>query len=620
MNETLGQLFETLSTLEPTIVGGAAVAVASIGYLAYHVKKNKELSKEESKEENPYLDKEISDVNEITMETKYFSVDDSQETTEVTTFKDLDDFSIKPNLGSLSSSVNFENIDDTTFSNNSTETNNNDSLLATHNSAIDFIEESNQEFDKISTKDENEIDDQKHPIFDQFATLPENNIANNTDVHLQNTELNIEVQKTENLESEKEASNATLDLPLVPDFSSNTVTSSSIETEVNPIDKEPSNTITPINTIPLVSSLSNPNESSKESGELLVFALEADTDNNKKDALTYLNQAIETEINLTDRVRLKIILQTYENTDKPLSKVLSEIPTIQQVQELTQKRSEPVRFVKADDLKFIDEDIPEIESKVDDNFDVSSLLAIPQNENADNTPLTGEEINNKVVDAMQSIPSLSDVTFRNIDAPNLDTKDHLENFLETLATDIEKDNLQISNQAQEDNLLTESVLAEVGIKTSEELSVLENTQETTLHEPSLESAFATNAVEPDSNISSNVANKEVETTNVVETVSNNEVKDEVKETNNKLADLSSLNFHDVSNVSEPESAQVTSKVWVNLIINNGQEQVLVNKKFQINGEFSSVEGNTSLNKQLNAWVKQTYNTTSYVVTLLLPVQ
>lgn len=603
MNETLGQLFETLSTLEPLTFSGIGLAAVSVGYFVYHVRKNKNAKNEDNDDSSSEKDKS-NDVNDITMETKYFKVDDSHETTEMTTFKDLDNLSLKPNLHSFDNSDGIEishnlNTDDATHNhiNESKNDNVQESLLDNHNTAIDFIEESNKDLEKLSV--------------DNYDT------NTNSDLTIQHTDSEI-VHEQDNNTSTFSVDLSDLDAPILnTEFTEDNISPIKIEssqlshsekTDLENLDSieninndNPKNPILkPQNHI----SLFEENEH-KESNELLFFAVEADNHNNRKDAITYLQQAIQTENNLTDRVRLKIIFQTYENTDKSLKNILEEIPTIKQVQELTSKKSAPVRFVKAEDLKFADEEEKVTDSEIDeqitlevkefseketqnkDNFDVASLLAIPQTDEPEEASLTGEEINSKVLDAMNNIPSLSDVTFKNIDAADLDNKDHLEQFLETLAEDIEKDNIKVAQQSLEDNILTESILEEVKLR---EIQNLTQSEISPIH----------------------IEHQEI-TTKIDEiSLSEQHQNDE------KLNALTSLNFHDVSNIKKSDEQEIVTKVWVNLIINNG-EQIFINKKFQINGEFGSIDGNTSLNRQINSWVKHTYNTSSYVVTLLLPV-
>ena len=563
MNETLGQLFETLSNLEPTITGGVAIAAISVGYFVYNIKKNKK----STDEEYDVNEKEASkDINDITIETKYFNVDDSQETTDVTTFKDLDNFSPKSNTDLDKDKDIQENLELEPITSNEV------SVLDNYDNTIDFIEESNKDIDKISFNHSSL--EEKKPTHFQIDDDDLNQLSTIT----------LEIPS---LSQSLETTDASQEKKSIPELEINQ------EIIIEP-KQEQHNQEQP--KILLFNSFSNPNEiENKESNELLVFALEADNHKNRKDALTYLQQAIQTETNLANRVRLKIIFQTYENTDKNLSKILEEIPSLKQIEELSKKKSEPIRFVKAEDLKFTDDDEDEYfaeKTEDKDDFNVSSLLAIPQDEpevenTSENHSLSGEEINNKVINAMNNFPSISDVTFKNVDAHNLEEKDGLETFLESLAIDIEKYNLQQDNQSVEDNLLTEKILEEIKSKEIEQHST---NAPVILDAPSI--------------------HNEPEKSSQQDLTPNNEI-------NNKLASLSELNFKEVSNVKIEE--QVKTKVWVNLIVYNG-EQIFVNKKFQINGEFGSLDGNTSLNRQVNSWVKQTYNTTSYVVTLLLPVQ
>ncbi len=556
MNETLGQLFETLSNLELTITGGVAIAALSVGYFVYNIKKNKK----STDEEDDVNEKEVSkDINEITIETKYFNVDDSQETTDVTTFKDLDNFSPKSNTDLDKDKDIQENLELEPITSNEV------SVLDHYENTIDFIEESNKDIDKISLNNSS-LEETKPTQFQ----------IDDDDLNQLST-ITLEIPS---LSKSLETTDASQEKNSIPELEINQ------EISIEPKQEQPK--------VLLFNSFSNPNEfENKESNELLVFALEADNHKNKKDASTYLQQAIQTETNLANRVRLKIIFQTYENTDKNLSKILEEIPSIKQIEELSKKKSEPIRFVKAEDLKFTDDDEYFAEKTEDkDDFNVSSLLAIPQDEpeienTSEKNSLSGEEINKKVIDAMNNFPSISDVTFKNVDAHNLEEKDGLETFLESLAIDIEKYNLEQDNQSIEDNLLTEKILEEIKSKEIEQHST---NAPVILDAPSI--------------------HNEPEKSSQQDLTPNNEI-------NNKLASLSELNFKEVSNVKIEE--QVKTKVWVNLIVYNG-EQIFVNKKFQINGEFGSLDGNTSLNRQVNSWVKQTYNTTSYVVTLLLPVQ
>ena len=624
MNEMLDQFAQNLSSLEPTTTGGTALAVFSVAYLAYnHVKNKKKSNQSNSNDETNHPD-EKQDVNEITMETKYFNLDDSSSGTEMTTFKELDGDSFKRPV------FNPEIDKDNSFkAHQETDLNLPTSSVLEDNS-IDFIEESNKQFDKISLNE---------------TLLPKNKV--NT---IPAPDLELNAQSTpETIVHEPLSINSF-------EVLKNSIPVEDVQLNEENLNQTETNLSTPLNSkIQVVNNLHNDHKN--ESNELLKFAFEADSFSNKKDAITYLNQAIQTEMNLTEKVRLKIILQTYLSTNKSLTDIFNDIPSIQNVKNLETK-PEPIRFVNPDHLKFIDDNSLNIESEKNEeanplppileeveltheNLDMSDLLAVPQDDEESKPVLTysapvefvyeektpqistaehpkeEHHITEKINEAL-TMPSLSDVTFGNVDTQNLDDKNHLETFLENLVIDIDKDNSEVERNKQLDEDLTNSVLQEVYTKEpllSDNHLFVHNlpTEDEIDYLPALTSSI------PEISESSDKALKEKSSCasdNVHVSMKLEDPKD--------TYDLFELNFKDMNQPVKEDDKNLQNepaqtKVWVNLIIKNNEQTEYVNKKFQITGNFGSIDGNTSLNRQVNAWVKKTYNTLNYVITFVAPV-
>lgn len=541
MNETLGQLFEALSNIDPLIGGGVAIGALSIGYMAYHTQKKRNLKDVVNDVVTDKASLNTNDVNNITMETKDFHTSEPSydETTEVTTFKDLDDFSLKPIL------KEHEKDDTASFADENTE-----SVLNTPENAIDFIEESNKNIDFSLDKSSD----------NQFSLV--------------------------NLSTEKlEVTPPTLEIEEI-----------SPEKSVYVEEKKINNNVPDI-ALPEV----NHTETS-DSSLLLNFALESDKALNKKDAITYLHQAIQAEKIMTEKIRLKIILTSYENTEKSLAAIVNDVPTIEQVEKMSQNKSAPVRFVKPEDLKFVEEDDDlnsdetsentNIQPSSIGNVDMSDLLAIPQteveiNNNVNSEPSNiKENINEQVKKHLETMPSLDDVTFQNVDI-SLEQPNQLEAFFENLADSIEKDNKEVEAQKSQDLEMSKIVIHEL------------------LSKDELSKGHAITQSETTLNLS-------------VPTI---ETKDEIEKKDVAIENLGDVNFNQVSNTEKTEEMVLSNnKVWVHLLFDNNGKQQFVNKKFQLTHDWGSVEGNTSLRRQLNAWMKQTYNQSNYVITMVIPVE
>lgn len=580
MIETLGQLFETLSSLDPSITFGSGIGLVSLGYLAYSLKKNKknvEPSKEESEQDS-------RDINAITMATKNFDVDESK-SSEITSYGHLDNF-VKPSKDSgLKDEFKEPHTDD--FTRNSVLDSSNESFSQDFPSHFrkEDIEET------LNTENTNESSIPKQPEFlDQFASL---------DMNLKESQpiSSTSIPVFENPE------------PL-------------ILKDINEVENDES---LPSLTLPSISLENNDNKSSfvaplpldekeeNESSKLLKFAIESDNFGSRKDALTYLNQAVESEKELTDKVRLKIILRSYETEDKSLNDIVNSLPKIQPVQKLETPKSAGVRFVKEEDLKFVDDESneelnEEPISSTPTTFipDMSDLLAIPQVDivspvidahevkNPSNPVLeNGNAINQKIREVLDKTPSLVDVTFSNIDSKtSSETKgDALNVFLESLADTIEADNKLAEQHIDVENKNNQDALSHLVIN--------------------------------------EIAHKQ----EVLESTPSNELE---SKKDNQTADFSSLNFFDVNDKARPdniaESSPVPenpsfveqdidqSKVWVHIIIHKESGQEFINKKFQLTHNWGTLKGNTSLNKQVSQWIKQNYSTNNFVITMVIPVQ